>query len=139
MFGILYTVVVLVWWFGWVSLFSGKSTFLGYLMPKSESELNSITIIQTHLLWCYSPAYKSWHHRDFPCSCLNIKKCISLVWLMVNRDIVISSLLDFLKAGFYFYSMSFIRMSLWCCYFSVIAILHGRIYWFWVSSWCMEF
>ena len=28
-------------WFGWVSLFNGISTFVGYLMPKPFSEKNS--------------------------------------------------------------------------------------------------
>ena len=59
--------------------------------------------------------YGVWYTLYKDCSsCLSIKEWASLVRLMRNQDIVISSFLDFLKAGFYSPRVLFIRKSLLC-------------------------
>ena len=48
------TPISVVVWFGLVSLFNGISTFVGYLMPKSEC--NSMTEVRTCSLQFRSPS-----------------------------------------------------------------------------------
>ena len=59
---------------------------------------------------------------------------------MHNWDSETYSILDFLKAGFHSLSISLSGRFYWvCCYFNIVTLLHGRIYWFWFSCQCMKF
>ena len=63
----------------------------------SESEHNSMTEVQTHLLQCCSPASQLQHHRDFP------KISIGKAWSAFKGSMTIwkSDLSDKIKQEFF--------------------------------------
>ena len=62
------------------------------------------------------------------CSCLNIKKCVSLVWPKHNQYIVTYSFLDFLKAGILPNGFDQEEFIVGDVVSSIIAILNKGIY-----------
>ena len=107
--------------------------FILFVLPYEKPKLSILWEIFNYeeCLTCYTLVLLS---------SLHIKECVTLARPMRNQDIVNCSFLDFLKAGFHFPYVRFIRKSLLCMLlFQCCCQLYGRIYRFCISSQYMEF